>query len=284
MSDVARFNVGGNNPPPDLKIGESLREQLRDEHRALLARRDELLQMADDFDADYATVDDDEASGTLAGIITQIVKSAKIADQTREGIKAPYLEGGRIVDGFFNGNISTKLNDRAKKLNEKQTAYQRVKADRARREAEAAAAKARAEEDARRRDAERAERERRAAELAERRAADDANASIAARQRAEDATRRAEEARQAEERARIEREEQARIAASSAADRSRVRGDYAVSSLRTTWAYEIVDITKVPSEFLQVNGPLVNAAIRGQKGRRDIPGLRIFPVETAQNR
>ncbi len=132
MSDAARLNIGGNNPPPDLKIGEALREQLRDEHRDLLARRDELLQMADDFDADYATVDGDEASGTLAGIITQITKSSKIADQTREGIKAPYLEGGRIVDGFFNGNISTKLNDRAKKLNEKQTAYQRAKADRAR--------------------------------------------------------------------------------------------------------------------------------------------------------
>ncbi len=46
----------------------------------------------------------------------------------------------------------------------------------------------------------------------------------------------------------------------------------------------MIDIAKVPAEFLQVNGPLVNAAIRGQNGRRDIAGLRIFPVETAQNR
>lgn len=284
MSDPARLNIGGNNPPPDLKIGEALREQLNDEHRNLIARRDELLQMADDFDADYATIEDDEASGVLAGIITQIMKSSKSADQIREGIKAPYLEGGRIVDGFFNAGISSKLDARAKKLNEKQTAYGRAKADRARREAEVAAAKARAEEDARRREAERAERERRTAELAARRASDDADAAAMARLRAEEANRRAEEARQAEERARVNREEQARIAASSAADRSRVRGDYAMSSLRTTWTFEVTDVTKVPADFLQVNATLVNAVIRGQSGRRDIPGLRIYSVQTAQNR
>lgn len=285
MSDTARrLAIGGNSPPPDLKIGEALREQLNDEHRALLARRDELLQMADDFDADYATVEDDETSGVLAGIITQMAKSSKSAGQIREGIKAPYLEGGRIIDGFFVAGICSKLDARAAKLNEKQTSYQRAKADRIRREAEESARKARVEEDARRREAERAERERRAAELAARRATEDADADAAAQLRARAAQLRAEEARQAEERARVEREEQARVAASSAADRSRVRGDYAMSSLRTTWQFEVTDIAQVPAEFLQVNTPLVNAAIRGHGGRRDIPGLRIFAVETAQNR
>lgn len=280
----ARLGLGGNSPPPDLKIGEALREELNDNHRDLLRRRDELLAMADDFDADYDAVDDDETSGLLAGIITQITKSAKSADQIREGVKAPYLEGGRIVDGFFLGGISSKLEARAKALNAKQTAYQRAKADRIRREAEEAARKARAEEDLRRREAEKAERERMAAERAARKAREDADASDAARQRAADAERRAEEARQAEERARVEREEQARIAASSAADRSRVRGDYAVSSLRTTWKFEVLDIAKVPPEFLLVNASLVNAAIRGKDGRRDIAGIRIFADETAQNR
>ena len=273
-----------NNPPPALKIGEALREQLTDEHSDLVRRRDELMQMADDFDADYATVEDDETSGVLAGIITQITKSSKSADQIREGIKAPYLEGGRIVDGFFNAGISSKLDARAKKLNEKQTSYQRAKADRARREAEEAARKARAEEDARRREAERAEREQRAAELAARRAKDDAEGARLARQRAEEANRRAEEARQAEERARVEREEQARVAASSAADRSRVRGDYAVSSLRTTWKFRVLDLRLIPPEFLMVNEPLLNAAIRGKSGRRDIPGIEVYEDQTAQNR
>jgi hypothetical protein len=283
MSDV-RLAIGGNNPPPDLKIGEALREELTDNHAEMTRRRDELLQMADDFDADYASVEDDDASGLLAGIITQITKSSKACDQTREAVKAPYLEGGRIVDGFFNGSIKTKLDNRAKALNEKQTAYQRAKAERARREAEEAARRARAEEDARRREAEKAERERLAAERAARKARDDEIGQELARQRASDAMRRADEARQAEERARVEREAQARVAASSAADRSRVRGDYAVSSLRTTWAFDVTDIAKVPPEFLMVNQPLVNAAIRGANGRRDIPGLHIYAVETAQNR
>lgn len=280
----ARLSVGGNNPPPDLKIGEALKEELQDNHGELLKRRDDLLAMADDFDADYATVEDDEASGILAGIITQITKSSKAADQTREAVKAPYLEGGRIVDGFFNGGIKTKLDNRATELNKKQTAYQRAKADRIRREAEEAARIARQQEEARRREAERAERERLAAERAARRAREDEDAVAIARRNAADAERRAQEAREAEERARIEREAAARVAASSAADRSRVRGDYAVSSLRTTWTFEVTDITKVPPEFLQINQSLVNAAIRGQNGRRDIPGLHIYAVETAQNR
>ncbi len=46
--------TGHNSPPPDLKIGEALREQLRDDHLDLLRRRDELMQMADDFDASLA--------------------------------------------------------------------------------------------------------------------------------------------------------------------------------------------------------------------------------------
>jgi len=276
--------IGHNQPPPDLKIGEALREELRDLHADLVRRKGELMAMADDFDADHATVEDEETSGILAGVITQIMGAAKIADKTREGVKVPYLEGGRIIDGFFIAGLKTPLETRAAQLNAKQTAYQRAKADRVRREAEAAAAKARAEEDARRREAEKAERERLAAARAARKAMDDEAAALYAERRATEAKQRAEAAREAEQRARIEREQQAKIAASNAASRSRTRGAYAVVSLRTTWHFKVTDISKVPAQYLAVNEPLVNAAIRGETGLRDIPGLSIFPIEESVNR
>jgi len=40
------------------------------------------------------------------------------------------------------------------------------------------------------------------------------------------------------------------------------------------WQFEVVDIEKVPKQFLDVNSPAVNAEIRG--GIREIPGLRIY--------
>ncbi len=287
MADDAR-GIGDNKAPPDLKVGEALREELRDNHRDLLARRDELLQMADDFQADHPSVEDDATSGVLAGVISQLRKSAKEARTVHQGVKAPFLEGGRIVDNFFVGHISTKLDDVADELNKSQTAYLNAKADRRRREAAEAAARARAEEEARRREAERAERARRAAERAAAKApslplmpeAPGPSPSEAA----DDARQRGEAARRAQELARVERQAQEATAAAPAADLSRTRGDFALASLRTVWDYELLDITQVPPEFLQVNAQLIRAAIRGKDGRHHIPGLRVFQVQTAQNR
>ena len=52
--DTERYGIGGNNPPPDLKIGEALREELRDNNHAMEERRDELLAGAGEVDADHA--------------------------------------------------------------------------------------------------------------------------------------------------------------------------------------------------------------------------------------
>jgi hypothetical protein len=276
--------LGHNAPPSDLKSGVELKQSLDIEHVALVTRANEMLQMAADFHADHPSVEDDETSGVLAGVIRQILGHAKSVDQVRIAVKDPYLRAEKIIDNFFTAEMKNRLESAAADLNKKQTAYQRAKEDRRRREAEEAAAKARAEEDARRREAEKAERERQRAEREARRVHEDAAAAAAARQRAQEAERRAQEAREAEERAKVEREAQQQTAGASAADLSRTRGDYAMASLRTTWDFEIDDITKVPAEYLQINTSMVRAAIRGKDGKRSIPGLRIFSVKTAQNR
>jgi flagellar biosynthesis GTPase FlhF len=277
-----RLQPGGNNPPPDLKVGEELVEQLHEQNAALLSRRDELLASAAEFAADHPTIDDDETSGLLAGIIRQLGDDAKIAEKTREGVKAPWLAGGRAVDGFFNA-ITVPLEKMAAKLNEGQTAYQRAKAARIKREAEERARKEREAEDARRREAERAERERQAAERAARKATDDA-ARAAAAERQREANERAEAARKAEEEARAQRQAAQKVADSNAAERSRTRGEVAMASLRTTYHFRVVDITLVPAHLLLVNEAMVKAMIRGKNGVREIPGLLIYAVEESVNR
>lgn len=45
------------------------------------------------------------------------------------------------------------------------------------------------------------------------------------------------------------------------------------------WKFELVDLAKVPLEYLQVNEVLINRTISGDAGLHDIPGLRIFRDE-----
>ena len=60
----------------------------------------------------------------------------------------------------------------------------------------------------------------------------------------------------------------------TALELTRTRGvGGALTALKDNWVAELVDITKVPVAYLQVNDATVRAAIRS--GVRDIPGLRI---------
>lgn len=46
---------------------------------------------------------------------------------------------------------------------------------------------------------------------------------------------------------------------------------------RTQWTYEIQDVSQIPREYLQVNGPAITKAVR--EGVRDIPGVKIYQKE-----
>jgi len=332
VTDTAnREVIGGNNPPPDLKIGEALRTELAADHNHLVVSRDDLLDMAARFAEDHPSIDSDELSGTLAGVIAQISEHAKKADQVRIGVKAPYLEGCGIVDGFFKANITDKLLGAKEALNKIQTSYQVQRAARIKREAEEAARKAAAEEERKRKEAEAADRERKRAEAEadrqrkeserlakeaaeaeerakqlalagagptpeeiaaeEKRKVEAAAAKLAADKALDDAKRKAEEAdakaadaRNAQTAATVDRLDATKTAESSNADRSRVRGDLAMASLKTVWKFKVVDINKVPADLLVVNEQAVNALIRGKNGKREISGLEIYEEQIAQNR
>jgi hypothetical protein len=64
-------------------------------------------------------------------------------------------------------------------------------------------------------------------------------------------------------------------ATASAAELSRTHTQSGgVTSLRANWRFEVLDLTKVPPQWLTLNDKLVSAAVR--TGTRSIPGLRIF--------
>lgn len=52
------------------------------------------------------------------------------------------------------------------------------------------------------------------------------------------------------------------------------------SQTQKHWTFEVVDITKVPVLYLDVDTAVVRAAIRD--GERDIPGLRIYQEESVR--
>jgi hypothetical protein len=308
-----RLDIGGNNPPPEFQFGDALRDHLAQEFGYRTVRRDELVAGAEQWLADHPTIDNDEDAGTLAGIIAQLHEEIKVVDTEREGVKAPYLSACGIVDGFFAGQIAEPLAKIKARLNDGQTEYLAAKARRIRREAEERAAKARAEAEAARlkREAEEkrkaeaealAARKKREAEEAEaeiqRREAEGKRATKALAEKAEKAAKEAERARNvaatAETRIAAAEEKEVRAdmserranltANASTADRSRVRGTVAQAAIATAWTFEVLDLNKVPLVYHTINEAAVKAAIRGQHGLREIPGLRIFPDEQARNR
>jgi len=105
--------------------------------------------------------------------------------------------------------------------------------------------------------------------------------------------RRQEQARIDEERAKAVREEERRrkIQEAHAAKGHVVKEDITpvakpipfsvndTTKTRLTWTYEIEDDTKIPRDYLTVNGPAITQAVRA--GVRDIPGVKIFQKEIA---
>ena len=105
--------------------------------------------------------------------------------------------------------------------------------------------------------------------------------------------RRHEQSRIDEERAKAVREEERRrkIQEAHAAKGHVVKEDITpvakpipfsvndTTKTRLTWTYEIEDDTKIPRDYLTVNGPAITQAVRA--GVRDIPGVKIYQKETA---
>ena len=51
-------------------------------------------------------------------------------------------------------------------------------------------------------------------------------------------------------------------------------------SFRENWCFEIVDITKLPAEYLMANEKAIGAIVRSLKGNAKIAGVRIYTTKT----
>lgn len=257
--DAIVHNIGSNNPPPDLLVGELLREKLLEDHADLLARRDELLDAANRI----PEISDEDVARKVGDYIKQLTSAAKAADAARVGAKEPYLEGSRGVDGFFK-NISEPLADVKKRTEAKLTAYLREKEaiERRRRQEEERLAREAAE-------AARLDAERSAAALRDEKSLDDAINADAALDHAQADLVKAEIS-----------------ATAKASELSQTRGEYgSMSSLRTSWVFEGVDREVLDLEKLRAHLPLdsLEKAIRSfiRAGGRELQGTRIFETTNA---
>ena len=274
----------GHNVPP----GDDLEERRRTIHddlgsrfAALLANRDAVL---DECGGVPDVIEDDETAGNVGDLIKKLNGYMREAEGSRKSEKEPYLEGGRLVDGFFN-QITSKLKTSKTLIQGRLTQYQRMKAEEARRKAEEEARKAREAEERRRREEEEARIKAAALEAAASEAKEpEAEAPMS--EAAEQQMAKAETAGALADQHRADAVQADRKAAAKDADHSRTRGDFgSTSSLRARWDFEIENPAELDLNDLRpfFRPDDIAHAIRSyvRQGGRDLPGVRIFKQTTS---
>jgi hypothetical protein len=253
--------IGHNLPPADLLVGDALREKLVEEHAALLNRTAALLEAG----PRVPEITDDDLAAKAADFVKQITAAMKAGEGARVAAKEPYLEGGRVIDGFFKKRIDEPLLSLKAFVSQKITVHLRAKADRERRDREERERLARVAAEAARREAE--ERERALRDEASLKAAIEAN--------------------KAAERAEADAVHAEKDAKAKPADLSRMRGEMgAVTSLVERWEFADLDRATLDLETLREHIPLdgLEKAVRSfiKAGGRELDGVRIFLSEKAR--
>ena len=236
-----------------------------------------LIKAVDDYDVEAsampATVRDEDTRHRFAEAISRMQKTTKSIENARTAEKAPFLASERAVDGFFMA-LNRRLGDVVDDLNACLTKYLNVLREQERARQEAAAAEAR-------RQARLAQEE---AQAAQEKAQAEERAS-ARRRAAEEASRKEQEA---------DRHTVAAMAAEQAAQAKpaevvRGRSDSGkLSTLRTTWVGEILDLDELDVERLKpfIAKQHLEQALRAyvRAGHRELRGAAIYETSSAQVR
>lgn len=237
-----------------------LQERLKIDHDALAVRQKELLEA---FGRAPGEVRDDGVLSKFGTLVVQMREVIKKSDRAHDDEKAPFLRDGRIVDQHF-ATISDPLKKAAATLESRAGIYSRAKADAERRRLAEEAARLQAEAD------ERAEKARKAEEAGRIKTAEKQTAHAA------ELADQAQTAQKASE--------------AKPADLARTRGDVALSTLKTTWDYEVEDWGQIDVRELsvylseEVLDKAIKAHIRIHKDRKPLTGVRIFEKSSQQFR
>lgn len=263
--------IGHNKPPLEEIIPEEFRAEL-------LRERPDFLDKMEGFigAADRAVATDDETLGKCGDLVKSYRACLSHINITHKTVKEPHLLAGRLVDAEKNA-LTEKVEAAKRKVEgigdaftAKRDAERRAEQERIAAEQRAAAERAAA-----------AERERERAEAEARRALEQAASEDerrAAEQRAADAAAAAEEAMA-----------DAALAPAASASAEPVRSDAgATVSSKTEWQSQVTDYTVA---FIAVeDNPKVREAIDKavaglvRAGKRELPGVRIWPVAKANFR
>jgi hypothetical protein len=255
---------GHNQPPEPIDPSEGLDRQLSARHADLVARfRDLELRCARVPDP----VESDEDAARLTDFIAQCQAHIKRAEAAHKTEKAPFLKAGRLVDGFFKRRCEQLLSAlapaiaRLKSYRDEVARIERQRHEQAQRAAAELARQAMAEAEEHR-------------DLAERLARE--GKSIEDRLQAADELRLAEEAAQLAHMASSQ--------AKASLKPTRLHGDYGSTAyVSHSWAFEVIDLDRVPREYMSLDVAVVRDAIT-RNGVREIPGLRIFQTEALRVR
>ena len=256
--------LGHNHPRSRLIRSEGLTVRLAETHSDLVARfRDLELGCARVPDP----LESEEDAATLTDFIAQCQTHIKKAEAAHKKEKELFLKAGRAVDAFFKRRCD-KLTaalapgvSRLKAYRDQVALLERQRHEAARRAAEEEARRAAAAAEEHRAVAERLARE--AQNLGDRRhAAEELQLAEAAAERAAIAGREAK----------------------APLEPTRIRGDYGATAYVTrSWTFEVVDLDRVPREYMSLDVEVVREAIT-KDGVREIPGLRIFQTESLRVR
>jgi hypothetical protein len=242
--------AGSNAPLPPSPLSTAQIEAYLDYALALLAeRRDSLTAVLQATAATIAVIDDDETLGDVAENMRMATALLRTSKEKFTEHKAPFLEGGRVVDRWFKA-FNAPLSGPMAAVQAIMDGYGKRKEDAARKIAEAEA--------------------RRLQDAADRATA----AAAKALQKGKGADALLERAAVAQKAA----DDADAMADGRAADLTRVRGTFgATASMRTTWDYEVTDLNAVPMQFLMINDAAVKAAMKARDSRNRptavIPGV-----------
>jgi hypothetical protein len=206
-------------------------------------------------------LEDDEDLATVTGLVGELGKAAKRADELRDVQGRPHLEAQRTINTFFK-SFETRLKTASDKIKQRATAYMNKKAEAARAKQREEEARARALADAK------------AREAADALKAGNAEQAHAAQAASDNLNNRADHAADA--------------AAAKPADLARTQTDAGIATLAQTWEFEIENIDLIDLEALRPFFPrtAIEQALRGfvKSGRREIKGARIFAKTAARFR
>jgi hypothetical protein len=206
-------------------------------------------------------LEDDEDLASVTGLVGDVGKAIKRADELRDLQGRPHLEAQRTINTFFK-SFETRLKTANDKIKQRATIYMNKKAEAARAKQREEEAKARALADAK------------AKEAADALKAGNADQAHAAQAASDNLNNRADHAADA--------------ALAKPADLARTQTDSGTATLAQTFEFEIENIDLIDLEALRPFLPRtsIEQAMRGfvKSGRREIKGARIFSKTAARFR